>query len=150
MVNSRDNSIIYSEIYSILKVMNDDDVKKLPKKCLELIQNKKSNSYNPEYNLKQPLKEQNVKEETIAFLALLYLNYWCDTEEEKKELMKLFNINEVKYQEELREKYNPDDLFKKKEKEQSKDEYKETKLIVYKETIFQKILNKIKKWFHLN
>ena len=150
MVNSVDSSIIYSEVYSILNTMSEKDVKKLPKKFLELIQNKKSESYDPKYDLKRPLKEQNVKQETLAFLALLYLNYWCDSEEEKKELMEQFNENEKKHQEELREKYNPDNLFKKKVTEENKEKTETTSLIEYKETIFQKIINKLKKWFHIN
>ena len=150
MVNGIDSSIIYSEVYSILKAMNKNDVKKLPRKCLELIKNKKSKTYNPKYDLKKNLKDQNVKQETISFLALLYLNYWCDSEDEKKELMEQFNHNEKKYQEELREKYNPDNLFKKKIIEKNQEEKESTSLTIYKEKIFQKIINKLKRWFHIN
>ena len=50
----------------------------------------------------------------------------------------------------MRERYNPDNLFKKKEKEEQNNEVKQenTELIEYKEqNIFKKILNKIMKFF---
>ena len=45
---------------------------------------------------------------------MLNLNYWCETEEEKQELIKHYTENERKYQEELRKKYNTDNIFQKK------------------------------------
>lgn len=44
-------------------------------------------------------------------IAVLDLNYWCKDEEEKLKLKKKFGENELKYQEELKEKYNVDNLF---------------------------------------
>lgn len=147
MTNNTQSSIIYSELHSILSVINENDVKKIPKKCLDLIKNKKDNSYNPKYDLKIPLKEQNINQGTIDLLALLYLNYWCDSNEEKEELMKLFNANELKQQEELREKYNPDNIFKK-TNEVEINTKKEVALIEYKEkSLIQRIIEKILKYF---
>ena len=37
-------------------------------------------------------------------LSLLYLNYWCEDENEKKEYLKLIEKNEQKYQQQIREK----------------------------------------------
>ena len=105
---------IYSEVYEILTLMGDTFISKLPNKLFELIKKQRLDSYNPKYNLQLPLEEQNIKEETIDIIALLYLNYWCESEEEKKELKKVFQENEEKYQKELNEKYNSDNLFKNK------------------------------------
>ena len=43
-------------------------------------------------------------------IALLHLNYWCDTEEEKANLNQMLKQNDYKYQNKLKEKYNPDDM----------------------------------------
>ena len=53
--------------------------------------------------------------------------------------------NERKYQEELREKYNPDDIFKKKQVDVKKEEIKEenVQMVEYKEPILRRIVNKI-------
>ena len=40
------------------------------------------------------------------------MNYWCDAQS-KAEYSDLLKQNENNYQEELREKYNPDNIFKK-------------------------------------
>ena len=54
--------------------------------------------------------------------------------------------NEIKYQEELREKYNPDNLFKnKKTKEEVAENISKMQLqVIQKETFIQKIIKKIK------
>ena len=78
----------------------------------------------------------------------MYENYWCP-EEEKQDLQKKFYENEQKYQEELRQKYNPDNIFSKKNKNIIEIEDNQTQLIEYKETIFRRILNKIKALFNI-
>lgn len=45
---------------------------------------------------------------------MICLNYWCDTPEKKQIFLKVIKENEIKYQEKLRQKYNPNDIFKKK------------------------------------
>jgi len=55
----------------------------------------------------------------------------------------------MRYQEELREKYNPDDIFKKHILEENtiKDE---ACLVKYKESIFKRFIIKIKSIFHIS
>ena len=81
---------------------------------------------------------------------MLNLNYWCKDENEKKELLKMYSENDKKIEAEMRERYNPDNIFKKKEKVEQNNEVKQenTELIECKEqNIFKKILNKIMKFF---
>ena len=134
---------IYSEVYEILILLGDRFINKLPEKLFNLIKTEKIDSYNPQYNLDRPLEEQNIKEETIDMIALFYLNYWCKTEAEKNELKHIFDENECKYQKELREKYNPDNLFK--NKENQKQTIEKVVMVEYKENIFKRIINLIKK-----
>ena len=51
----------------------------------------------------------------MAIIALLNLQYWCKDEKEKKRLKSVYAQNEKKYQDMLYEKYNPNDIFKKKD-----------------------------------
>lgn len=133
---------IYSEVYEILILLGDRFINKLPENLFNLIENQRLDSYNPQYDLERPLEEQNIREETIDIIALCYLNYWCETEEEKNELKQIFEDNESKYQKELREKYNPDNLFKNKQMENKETE--EKSLIEYKKSLFRIIIDKIK------
>lgn len=102
--NKTDDNIMYAELSEILKMMEPEEVNKIPKKLLEVIEKEKSNTYIPNYDSKIELNSQNIKKETLAMLALLYINYWCEDENEKKEYLKLIEKNEQKYQQQIREK----------------------------------------------
>lgn len=102
---------IYSELYAILQVLGNEYINKLPIKLYDIIENKRNYDYTPKYNDEVDFNKQGVKRETISVLALLYLNYWCESEEEKNKLNNYFIENEKKYQKELREKYDPDKIF---------------------------------------
>ena len=140
----------YAEVLLILSYMEQKYADMIPKKLLELFNEEKDQNYQPDINPKISLAEQNLQRKTLALLAMLNLNYWCKDENEKKELLKMYAENDKKIEAEMRERYNPDNLFKKKEKEEQNDEIKEesTEIIEYKEqNIFKKILNKIMKFF---
>lgn len=139
---------IYSEVYEILILLGDRFIDRLPNKLFDLIKKEKLDSYNPQYDLNLPLEGQKIKEETIDMIALFYLNYWCESEEEKKELNEIFQQNEEKYQKELKEKYNPDNLFKNKQIE--KQENQEVSIIEYKKSIFRRIIDRIKFMLGIN
>ena len=109
---------------------------------MNLIKEEKLDSYNPKYDLRLPLEEQNIKEETIDMIALFYLNYWCESEDEKKEFRKVLQENEDMYQKQLNEKYNTDKLFK--DSKIGNKENEEVQLIQYKRSIFKRIIDKIK------
>ena len=86
---------------------------------------------------------------TKEILTVLYKDYICD-DLERIELEKTLKNNEIKYQEKLREKYNPDNIFKNKTKEviDTITENESTSVTTYKESFFSKIINKIKLIFH--
>ena len=133
--------------------MEQKYVDMIPKKLLELFNEEKDKNYQPNINPNISLAEQNLQKKTLALLAMLNLNYWCVDENEKKELLKMYSENDKKLETEMRERYNPDNLFKKKEKVEQNDEAKEesTEIIEYKEqNILKKILNRIMKFFKKN
>ena len=68
--------------------------------------------------------------------------------DELKEKLEEEALNK-KLEEEKREKYNPDNIFSKKNKNIIEIEDNKTQLIEYKETIFRRILNKIKALFNI-
>lgn len=143
----------YAEVLLILSYMEQKYADMIPKKLLELFNEEKDQNYQPDINPKISLAEQNLQRKTLALLAMLNLNYWCKDESEKQEMLKMYAENDKKIEAEMRERYNPDNLFKKKEKEEQNDEIKEesTEIIEYKEqNIFKKILNKIMKFFKTN
>ena len=110
---------------------------------------KKDKQYKKNIDPSLPIKDQGLFEETLAIIALLNLQYWCENETEKQRLEEVYAKNEENYQQMLQTKYNTDDIFKKKissvEKEQTHTE--NTQIVPYKEPIFKRIINKIKHVF---
>lgn len=139
----------YAEVDKILSFMETQYVEKIPRKLREVFKNEKIQDYNPNIDPKIPLDEQNLQKKTFSILAMLNLNYWCEDEKEKQELIAIYAEKDRKKEEELREKYNPDNLFKKKEKEEIFEEPQEsTALIEYKEEkLFKRLINKIMSFF---
>lgn len=141
-----DNMLAYAEVDEILNLLEEEYANKIPEKIRKFLKEEKMQDYKPEINVEIPLTEQNLKRETMVLLAVLNLNYWCESEAEKEEFRKELAENE-KEQKALEEKYNPDNLFKKKQQEKQED-VQNTELIVYKKTNFiHKLLNKIKSLF---
>ena len=149
-----DTQEMYSEVYSILNLLGNNYIAKLPKSLFKMIEEEKSSTYNPQYSEDKSLNEQNIKRESLSMIALFHLNYWCNSNEEKEQLKQLFKNNEEKHQAEIREKYNPDKLFKNRKQEnitESQPFINNVAIVKYKEKNFlQKIFDKIKYLFKKN
>ena len=143
----------YTEVLTILNYMETEYQEKIPKKLIDFFERNSAKDYKFDIDLAIPLKEQKLKAKTLSLLAMLNLNYWCKSDEEKQELLKHYSENEKRYQEELREKYNPDNIFKKRNQENEIEEniiQNEVALVEYKESIFRRFINKIKSIFHIS
>ena len=141
----------YSEVYGILNMLGEDYISKLPSSLYDIIKKEKSNEYNPTYSMDVALENQNISKKALSMIALFHLNYWCNSDEEKQELRTLFRTNEEEKQRMLREKYNPDNLFKNKKSQldiKNIDESKTNALVeVKKKNFWQTIFSKIKIFF---
>ena len=137
----------YSEIDEFLELLDEKTRNEVPIKLRELFKKEKDNNYHKGINPNIPIKEQNLKKETLTLIALLNLQYWCKDEKEKERLKQVYANNEIKYQEELREKYNPDNIFKKNNK-RMQNNTEEGAIIEFKEEKwYQKIFELIKNIF---
>ncbi len=142
----------YSEIDEFLGLLSEEQRNEIPPKLREFFKEEKDQEYFKNIDKYIPIKDQHLKEETLAIIALLNLQYWCKDEEEKKRLQMIYDKNEEKYQEALYEKYNPNDIFKKKEKALIDENIKakeNMQMIEYKEPIFKRIVDKILNFLHL-
>lgn len=130
-----------TETLEILKHIDKTYTMKVPQNFLKFLNENKSETYIPKIDFFKKLKDLDLKEETKNLLGIMYLNYWS-TEEEKKEFSKLLDDNELKYEEEIKEKYSIDKLFQKKQ-EKKVDINNEVALIPVKESILKRLWNKI-------
>lgn len=142
----------YSEIDEFLGLLSEEQRNEIPKKLRDFFKEEKDQEYFKNIDKDIPIKDQNLKEETLAIIALLNLQYWCKDEEEKKRLQEIYAQNEKEYQDILYEKYNPNDIFKKKEETtiENNNKIKEKmQMVEYKDPVFKRIINKILNFLHL-
>ena len=137
----------YSEIDEFLELLDEKTRNEVPTKLREFFKKEKDNNYHKGINPNISIKEQNLKKETLALIALLNLQYWCKDEKEKERLKQVYASNENRHQEELREKYNPDNIFKNANTEKVKEEValvevKEDKWYKKLFNFFRKIIRK--------
>ena len=145
------SSLAYSEVCTILNMLEDEYKERVPKNVMDFFEEERDKEYNPIIDVNIPLEKQNLKRKTLVLLAILNLNYWCDSEEEKQEKQEILDSfaknEELKRlkEKELTENYNINNLFNKIENTENKTE---VSLIEYKEQNFiQKIISKIKSLF---
>lgn len=142
------SSLAYSEVCTILNMLEDEYKERVPKNVIDFFEEERDKEYNLIIDVNIPLEKQNLKRKTIVLLAILNLNYWCDSEEEKQEILDSFAKNEELKrlkEKELTKNYNINNLFNKIENTENKTE---VSLIEYKEQNFiQKIISKIKSLF---
>lgn len=138
----------YREVIEILKYTNKDDVNKIPSDKILLWRDNMKEDYNFEIDEEKPLSEQNISKEARAILANIFKQYWAtDYQKERIEAKEKYDMEQM--EKEKYEKYNPDDIFKNRKQELSKDENisNTVAMVEYKESIFKRIMNKIKGLF---
>ena len=143
------NACAYKEIYEILKIFPSELVNKVPKDKIDFFYKNMDNSY--EYNIsKETFDGKTMLEETAAILTILFRDYWASPEQREKLIVFMQNAKSV-IEKEDREKYNPDNIIKKRNQENEIKEkviQNEVALIEYKESIFRRFINKIKSIFY--
>ena len=143
----KNNEIAYAEVDTILNLMDEKYINRIPIKLRKIFKEEKSYDYKLNIDTSKSLNEQNLQKETMIILAMLCLNYWCDSEEEKQELIKAYSENEKKNEAEIRKKYNPDNIFKDNSTQKDNSIQENTQLTEYHENVFKKLWNKIKSLF---
>lgn len=132
------------EVSIILNHLKKSDYDKIPKNVIKIIENNKDTTYIWNYDETKDLKNQNVSKDTIAILSYINMQYLLNGEQ-RKFVENVFDTNQKKKEDIKKDKYNPDDIFKRKKEQEMKQT---TAIVEYKEeNIFRKILNKIKNFF---
>ncbi len=146
MTNDMEYIKAYTEVNCLLGYLPQSYIEKLPEKLIDLIKNQSNEKFNIDIDTNKSLLEQNFSTKTKDLIAVIKYNYWS-SDEQKKQLKSMFCDNENKYQKELLEKYDPNNIFEKKENIESTNT--NVQLVPYKENIFKRFINKIKKKFLL-
>ena len=138
----------YTEVLEILKHIPMEDYNKIPKSEIELFEAYADDNYTFNYDTSKTLEEQNVSDITKAIIILLFRDYWA-TEIQRKKIIAKQNYDRMKLEEKKKEKYNAH-IFQDRNNDKQKINIEDTKeiiLVEYKESIFKRIINKIKTIF---
>lgn len=138
---------VCSEVYDIIYHMKLE--KKIPKGFIELINKNRDMEYKVNIDYSKNINDQELQRGTKVLLSIIYRDYLC-SEEERKALIKRDQEELKRIEEEKREKYNPDNLLKKNIEKNQAEVKDETSMVIYKETIIQKFLKKIKRIFRIS
>lgn len=146
---------VYREAFAeVLKVLNYVDknlTNKIPNRFIDFLEENKDPNYIVKIDFTNDNWENTIKEETQAILALIYRDYIVSPEKRQELIAEETNVQQ-RIENEIREKYNPDNIFSKSKQEEIIEDSivnNEVAMMKYKESIFKKIVNKFKNILHI-
>ena len=145
----------YKEVMEILNFVPKESVDKIPQTMIDTFKAKMDNDYDFKVDINKSFEEQDLLEETKAIFANIFRDYWA-TPYQKERIEAKEKSDRQKLEEEKAQKYNPDDIFKKKNAESvientEKDniEISNLPIEVKKEKFYEKIINFFKRIFNV-
>lgn len=149
MTLSNNYRMAITEVLEILKNVESDEYNKIPKKIIAFLEEQKDSNYIFSIKPNQDFQDLKIMDETKGFLSLIYYSYMCNSDEERKLYLLILKHNEKKFQDELREQYDYNNLFKNKteKRENLIVDNNTTQLVKYKENLFTNFINFIKNIF---
>ena len=138
---------ILKETIEILKYFDNDFLSKIPQDFLKSMKIASQNSTKEvKIDKTKKLEEQNISQECKDMISLIYYHYIAN-KEKREELTKIWTRNEELYQNELKEKYDYNNLFINKN-DTLKNESQNVQIAVIEEkNKFKKIIEYIKNLF---
>lgn len=131
VVITRDDIISYAEVNYIIHHMNVRYLEMLPTKLVDFFDKMKDPYCEVYVDPHKPLQSQGLRQYTLEIIALLHLKYWCEDEERKQELYHRMEVNQIKFEEKIKERFNVENIFEdtKKEEDLKKEDYSKPKKI---------------------
>ena len=150
-MSNRQNA--YTEVYTILQDLNEEEYNKIPPEVIETLDANRNKEYEYFLDNELELKDQPMLPETKAILFNIFRDYLA-TPEQKKKIIRMQNEARQKNELKKQQMYNTDVFANKSINKTTKvDENEveanneEKQIVIYKENIFKRILNKIKSLF---
>ena len=141
----------YKQVIEILKYAPQEIVDKIPKKMIKTFKTNMDDKYDFKIDISKSFEEQDLLEETKAIFANIFRDYWATPEQKRRILEKEKHDREIE-ENIKREKYNPDNLFKNKQKviQQNEEIQSNLPVEIKKEKFYEKIINFLKKIFNIS
>ncbi len=104
----------YKEVIEIIKHFPEEDYNKIPKEKIEFYEKNMDKDYEFSIDPTVDLSKQNISKEANAIIIMLFQEYFA-TDKQKDLVDDILKLNEKKSEHEKIKRYNPDNLFKKKQ-----------------------------------
>ncbi len=144
----REYNYAVAELLDLLKNTEDELINKVPTNLIDIWEKQVPEDYKSKDMLTEEDWENiELAQKTKALIGMVYRNYWCNAEE-RKMYDEILRKNEEKRQAELKEKYKEEDLYRPVHQEEATVD-EENEMIVYKDNIIIRIINKIKEIFNI-
>lgn len=144
----REYNYAVAELLDLLRNTEDELINKVPTNLIDIWEKQVPEDYKSKGMLTEEDWENiELAQKTKALIGMVYRNYWCNAEE-RKMYDEILRKNEEKRQAELKEKYKEEDLYRPVHQEEATVD-EENEMIVYKDNIIIRIINKIKEIFNI-
>lgn len=144
----------YKEVLIVINNLVKEDYEKIPKEYIEFLEANSNNKYEFEYNTSKNFDQQDLLDDTKYILFGLFEKFAATDIQKAK--IKSFKINyNNKLEEQKREKYNSEEIFKSKQNNsmllKTEESKEKLEMVEYKkQKLYQKIFAKILKIFGRN
>lgn len=142
------------EIVEILKFVPNKDLLKIPKEMRDMFEDEMDLNYNFSIDTQKNIEEQKLLDETKAILLNIFRDYWA-TPYQRERIIERQNYDRNIIEQQKREKYNPNNIFKRKSILKNKETEHPTDnsnlpIEIKKEKFYKKIVDFIKRYLKGN
>ena len=138
----------FTEVYTILDYIEDEDYKKIPQNVLDVIEENMNMDYEYEMNEDVDIYKQPMLPETKAILFNFYRDYWSSQEQSEK--IKQIQSRELLLDDEQKKKKYDINVFNSSNMQNIPVKDEEALAKSKQESFFMRIINKIKNFFGKN
>lgn len=100
----------------IIQYLPEDEYNKIPEDKIEFFKKNMDTNYEFTIDPGIDLSKQNISRKANAIIISIFLDYFA-TEKQKEKIIEILKYNEQQVEQEKRNKYNPNTIFKNLEKE---------------------------------
>ena len=140
----------YTEVYEILSCLNNEEYLKIPEELIEVFEENRNLEYEYEINDEQDLSKQPMLKESKAILLNLFRDCLA-TPEQNQKIKQWLQADRVYLENQKQKQYNNNVFENNKKYEKINNEESKTILpvVIKKQSIFYRIINKLKSFFKI-
>ena len=140
----------YTEALEIIKNFPEEEYNKIPKEKIKFFEDNMDKDYKFTIDPEKELEVQGISKEAYAVIVVLFQDYFA-TEKQKEKINNILRLNEIKAEQEKKEKYNPEELFEKVRKNETinQESKEELALVNINESFFVRLKRFIFRILHI-